>query len=136
MEKTLIGRMSIVNTRIGFDTDIFIKNNNQKLVYKIKDKESGLIENKRIAAKILKMDENNQYGNAMTKLLPIGCIKKSKIIPTHRELQLILESLSHDDKIGHLFIADIMFNFEAAGEKELVFSKIYTPIFEKKSPCC
>ena len=36
MEKTLIGGMSIVNTRIGFDSNLFIKNNNQKLVYKIK----------------------------------------------------------------------------------------------------
>ena len=58
MEKMLIGGISI-----GFDTDIFIKNNNnQKQVYKIKNKESGLIEKKRIVTKILKMEENNQYG--------------------------------------------------------------------------
>ena len=35
MEKTLIGGMSIVNTRVGFDSDIFIKGKEQKLVYKI-----------------------------------------------------------------------------------------------------
>ena len=68
--------MSLVNTRTGFDSDLFIKNTNQKLVDKIKNKNYGQIENKRIAAKLLKMDENNQYGNAMTKPLPIGCIKK------------------------------------------------------------
>ena len=80
MEKTLIGGMSIVNTGIGFDTDIFIKN----VIYKIKNKKSGLIENKRIVAKILKMKESNQYGNAMTKPLPTGCIKKSpQLIATY-----------------------------------------------------
>ena len=77
MEKTLIGGLSVVNSRIGFDINLFIKNNNQKLVYKIKNKESNQIENKRISTKILKMDENNQYGNAMTKPLPTGRIKKS-----------------------------------------------------------
>ena len=77
MEKTLIGGLSVVNSRIGFDINLFIKNNNQKLVYKIKNKESNQIENKRISTKILKVDENNQYGNAMTKPLPTGHIKKS-----------------------------------------------------------
>ena len=58
------------------------------------------------------MDENNQYGNAKTKPLPIGCIKKSKYTPNYRELQLILETLSYLDKIGHLFIVNIHFTFE------------------------
>ena len=73
MEKKLIGGMSIVNTRIGFDSNLFIKNKKQKLVYKIKNK-SNRIKNKRKVAKIIKMDENNQYGNAMTGPLPTGCI--------------------------------------------------------------
>ena len=39
MEKTLIGGIIVVNTRIGFDTDLFIKNTNQKLNFiKIKIK--------------------------------------------------------------------------------------------------
>ena len=74
MEKTLIGGISVVNKRIGFDTDLFIKNTNQKLAYKIKNK-SNQIEDIRIAAKIIKMDESNQYSNAMTKPLSTGCIK-------------------------------------------------------------
>ena len=28
------------------------------------------------------MDENNQYGQAMTKPLPYGCIRKQKEVPT------------------------------------------------------
>ena len=31
---------------------------------------------KRVSTKILNMDENNQYEQAMTKPLPYGCIKK------------------------------------------------------------
>ena len=80
MEKTLIGGINVVNTRIGFDTDLFTKNTNQKLVYKIRNK-NNQVEDKRIAAKILKLDENNQYGNAMTKPLPTGCIKKREQCP-------------------------------------------------------
>ena len=38
----------------------------------------GKKKKKRVVSKILKIDENNQYGNAMTKLLPNGCIKKKK----------------------------------------------------------
>ena len=33
---------------------------------------------KRFSSKIIKMDENNQYGFPMTKPLPYGCIKLKK----------------------------------------------------------
>ena len=130
--------MSIVNTGIGFDSELFIKNNNHKLVYKSRNKDNQQIENKRTVAKIFKMDENNKYGNAMTKPLPTGCIKKYSYTPNYRELQLLLEGLSHTDEIGHLFIVDIEFNFNRVTEKELIFNEIYTPLFEKKKvlPAC
>ena len=41
----------------------------------------GKIQKKRNVSKILKMDKNNQYDNAMTNPLPCGCIKKEKEIP-------------------------------------------------------
>ena len=44
MEKTLIGGMSIVNTRVGFDSNIFIKGKEQKLVYKIRNKATNEME--------------------------------------------------------------------------------------------
>ena len=75
------------------------------------------------------MDENNQYGNAMTKPLPYGCIKKASKIPTLSEFNAILNGLSHTDKIGHLFIVDI--KFRSKNEKAMLFNEIYTPIFEK-----
>ena len=50
------------------------KDFNYKVFYNLK---LGKIkaQKKRVIGKILKMDENNQYGNAMTKPLPTGCIK-------------------------------------------------------------
>ena len=97
MEKSLRGGMSVVNTRVGFDSNIFIKDKQQKLIYKISNKETDEIENKRVSTFILKMDENNQYGNAMTKPVPIGCIKKEAYTPNIRELLLLLSRICHKD---------------------------------------
>ena len=76
------------------------------------------------------MDENNQYGNAMTKPLPYGCIEKSKTVPSLRDFNIILNTLSHEDKIGHLFIVDIKFHNK--NPKTLLYNEIYTPIFENQ----
>ena len=132
MEKTLIGGMSIVNTRVAFDSNIFIKGKEQTLVYKIRNKATNEMEDKRVSAVILKMDENNHYGNAMTKPLPIGCIKKEPSTPSIRELCLLLSGLSHLDPIGHLFVVDIEFNFERATEEELFLTKFTLLCLKKR----
>ena len=82
-EKTLIGRFSAINTQLAFDTNILFPNKDEeskrqdlKIIYNTKN--NGKSETKRIVSKILKMDENNQYGNAMAKPLPDGYIKKQK----------------------------------------------------------
>ena len=75
------------------------------------------------------MDENNQYRQAMTKPLPYGCIKKQEHVPNMNEFNKILDKISHDDNIGHLFIVDI--KFHNVNPKTLVFNEIYPPIFEK-----
>ena len=82
-----------------------------------------------ISTKILQMDENNQYGQAMTKSLPYGCIKKQDHLPSLLEFDKILDKISHDDKTGHLFIVDI--KFYDKNPKTLLFNEIYPPIFEK-----
>ena len=46
---------------------------NEKVLFKTAD---GQL--KRFSSKIIKMDENNQYGMAMTRPLPYGCIKKKR----------------------------------------------------------
>ena len=88
------------------------------------------VKKKRVSTKILKMDENNQYRKAMTKPLPYGCIKRAPKVPSLLEFNRILDSLSHKDKMGHLFIVDI--KFFNKNEKTLLFNEIYTPIFEKE----
>ena len=52
MEKKLIGGMNIINTRVGFDTNVFIKDKEQKLVYKIRNKSTDEMEDKRVSAVI------------------------------------------------------------------------------------
>ena len=74
------------------------------------------------------MDQNNQYGQAMTKPLPYSCIKKMKT-PSLSEFKRILSSFSHEDKIGHSFVLDIKFHYK--NPKTMLFNEIYTPIFEK-----
>ena len=75
------------------------------------------------------MDENNQYGQAMAKPLPYGCVKKKDKVATLTEFKKILDSISHDDKIGHLFTVSI--KFDQIYEKTLLFNETYLPIFQK-----
>ena len=76
---------------------------------------------KRITTKVLKMDGNNQYGQAMAKLLPYDCIKKMKT-PSLSEFNRILSNISHEDKIGHLLVVDIKFHDK--NPKTMLFNKI------------
>ena len=56
------------------------------------------------------MDENNQYGNAMTKPLPKGSIKKSKNILSLRKFNLIVEGISDENKTGNLLVVEMEFD--------------------------
>ena len=53
------------------------KDFNYKVVYNIKFGKEKV--KKRVITKTLKIDENNQYGNRMTKPLPTSCIKDDLI---------------------------------------------------------
>ena len=94
-------------------------------------------EEKRVISKILKLDENNQYGHAMTKPLPTGCIKDNSDI-SWRTFNLLLESFSLKDTTGHLYAVDIEFDHENASKKQITYNEIYPPIIEKQKtidPC-
>ena len=63
------------NTRLAVGIQILLSNKENKKT--ISDLEiNGKKQIKRVSTKILKMDKINQYGQAMTKPLPYGCIKK------------------------------------------------------------
>lgn len=96
-ERTLIGGFSCVSTRLAFDSKILLpkdedikRQQKRKLIYKIINPETNVDEDKRFMSKILKMDENNQYGNGMTKPLPTGSIRRMKKILSNREFDLII----------------------------------------------
>ena len=131
-EKTVMGGFSCVNTRLAFDTKIFLpktpdnkRDNSFKVVFDIYG------EDKRVISKILKLDENNHYGHGMTFPLPTGCIKENPDI-SWQTFNILLKKLSLKDKTGHLFVVNIKFNKEKAGKKELLYNEIYPAIIEKQ----
>lgn len=65
--------------------------------------------------KILKLDESNQYSDAMTKPPHTSCMKEQKILIWNN---FLLEKVEHDGKIGHLFVADISFTEKQATAKQ------------------
>ena len=108
-EQTVVGGFRSVNTRLAFDSETLLpnlikpnvekrKHLNYKVIYNLTL--NGKKEKKRIITKILKLDENNQYGMIMTKPLSTGCIKDDKDI-SWQTFNFLLESVSFEDKIGH-----------------------------------
>ena len=68
----------------------------------------NIFEDKRVVTKILKIGENNQFGNALTKSLPAGSIKRAKKLPTMREFDLILKGILDNDKIFLLLTLNLI----------------------------
>ena len=150
-EKTLCGGFSCVNNRLLFDTEILMpnlreidyqkmnidqnfkayKHDDLKVIYSLKLDKDYNFEKKRVIAKILKFDENNQYGFAVTKPMLTGCIKENPA-PTWLKFNLLLETVDINDKIGHLFVVDIEFDEENTTEKQLLHNEIFPPINEKE----
>ena len=109
-EQTVTGGFSSVNTRLAFDTQILLPNldhkteleNNPlnedfsyKVVYNVK-LNGKKAKKKRVITKILKLDQNNQYGHGMTKPLPTGCIKDDNDI-SWTTFNLLLEKVNFED---------------------------------------
>ena len=62
--------------------------------------------NRNVFSKVFKLDENNQYGFAMTKPLPIGIFKKQSD-PNMETLENLLKNFDPNAKIGEVFVVDI-----------------------------
>ena len=84
-----------------------------------------------MTSQILKLDENNQYGFAMTKPTPTGCIKLNPDI-SWRTFNILLESVDLDDPIGHLYIVGIEFDQTKVTPRQITYNEIYLPIIEKQ----
>ena len=142
-EKTLSGGFSCLKTRLCFDSEILMTNltkkyfqkmnidqsfkeynrDDLKLVYKIKLDNQENYCKKRLITKISKLDENNQYGFAMTKTMPISCIKENKPL-SWLKFNLLLETVDLDDPIGHLFVVDIFFFDEKNATNTIKFFRL------------
>ena len=106
------------------------KNQNYKLGYKIKLDGDNSYKDYRVISKIIKFDEYNQYGYAMTKPMPVGGIKDKEA--DWKTFNILMERVSLDDPIGHLFIVDIEFDHEKASPKQLMYNEVFPPVVEKK----
>ena len=67
----------------------------------------------------------------MTKPLPTGSIKDNPDL-SWRTFNFLIESVSLEDKKGHLYIVDIEFNYKNASKKQIICNEIYPPIVEKQ----
>ena len=150
-EKTLIGGFTCVNTRVGFDTEILLpnfakkdyvsmnidesfqayKNQNYKVAYKIKLDNDPIDYERRVISKILKFNQNNQHGFAMTKPMPIGCIREKQA--NYIEFNLLFEKVTLDDPIGHIFVVDIEFDYKNATKTQIMYNEIMPPFIEKNT---
>ena len=107
------------------------KRDNLKVAYSLKLDDAKSFQKKRLITKIIKFDENNQYGFTMTRPMPTGCIKQNNS-PSWLEFNFLLEKVSLEDRIGHLFVADIEFDEKNATKKQYMYNEIFPPVIEKQ----
>ena len=151
-EKALMGGFSSVKTRLPFDTKSLMPNytqleydkikidksfqahkrNDLKVIYKVRFDSETAYEPRRVISKVIKLDEHNQYGYAMTKPMPTGCIKEDPSSCSLLKFNLLLETVDLDDPIGHLFVVDIEFDEGNATKQQVLFNEIMQLIIEKQ----
>ena len=107
------------------------KRDDLKAIYKIKFDNENTHHERRIITKILKLDENIQYGYAMTKPMLTGCIKEYPS-PSWLEFNLLLETVDLDDEIGHLFVVEIESDEKRATEHEHMYNEVLPPMVEEQ----
>ena len=89
------------------------------MVYKLQLDSEKTYSHRTVISRILKLDENNQYGYTISKPFSTSCIKVEEKILSWKKFNVLR-------KMFGLFIVSIRFNNAKA------YNVIYTPIFEKK----
>ena len=105
------------------------KNQKYKVGFTIKLDNDEKSKEYRVISKIIKFDENNQYGFAMTKPMPVGAIKENDA--SWSDYNILFEKLSLDDKKVHIFIVDIEFDHLHATDCQIMYNEILPPFIEK-----
>ena len=106
-------------------------NSCNKPIYSLRLDEEEQSKKRKVFSKIFKLDENNQYGFAMAKPLPIGVFKKEP----HIDMDILHEAIKNfnpNAKIGEIFVVDI--EFSAYNDpREKMYHEVFPCIFKPKS---
>ena len=105
--------------------------NCDKPIYNVRLDGEESSKKRRVFSEVFKLDENNQYGFAMTKPLPIGIFKKHSD-PNMETLENSLKNFDPNAKIGGGFVVDIQFDAYDDSRKR-IYNEIYPCIFQPKS---
>ena len=84
-------------------------NSCNKPIYSLRLDGQTEVKKRRVFSEIFRLDENNQYGFAMMKPIPIGIFKKEPSL----SMDILNKSIGHFDpsaKIGEMFVVDIEFD--------------------------
>ena len=108
----LNARWGCVNTRLAFDTQILLPNLNNPILTNPMNKDF----NYKVVYN-LKIDRKKRV-NTKT-----GCIKDDSDI-SWETFNFLLETVSFEDNIGHLYIVDIEFDCKNTTEKEFAYNEI------------
>ena len=73
------------------------KDFNYQVVYNLKLRKNKT-QRKRVISKVLKLHENNQYGNGMTQPLPAGCIRDDSDI-SWATFHFLMEAVGFKDTV-------------------------------------
>ena len=101
-----------------------------KSIYKIRLDGEQESKGRRVFRKIFKLDENNQYGFAMTKTFPIETFKKEK----EAKMEILNEAIENfhsNAKVVKIFVVDIKVDAYNDSRKSF-YNEIYPYIFEPK----
>ena len=89
-------------------------------------------EQRRVFSKIFKLDENNQYGFAITKPLPIGIFNKKPSVTLELMNKIVKNNNPLKDKTEHIFVVDIEF-LDFSNPVKKMYNEVYACIFEPKT---
>ena len=105
--------------------------NCHKPIYNIRLDGDETSKKRRVFSKVFKLDENNQYGFAMTKPLSLGIFKKQ----FDANMQTFENSLTNFDsnaKIGEVFVVDMHFDAYDFPRKKM-YNEVHPRILEPKN---
>lgn len=88
--------------------------------------------NRRITRKISKMGWEQQVWVYFAKTPPYWLYQMTKKCPKLEKFYMLLEAVDLDVPIGHLFVADIDFNFEKTTAKIIVQWDLHDDFWETK----